>query len=98
MKQVVQIDPELKHLIPGYLSNRAEDIVLLGTALSNNDFKSIEAMAHKIKGSAGGYGFETLGTIAAKMEASAKLGEKAEIENAFKAMQQYLSEIEVSYE
>lgn len=67
-KKIVEVPSELEELIPGFLANRKNDLDELKKFIQNNDFEAIAKIAHKIKGSAGGYGFDEMTEIAGAME------------------------------
>lgn len=69
---IIEVDSELKDILPGFLENRKKDIVDLKAALVKNDFKAIEKIGHRVSGSSGGYGFDELGKIAKSLELECK--------------------------
>ncbi len=54
------VDPCLIDLIPGYLEKINSYLALIETALNRDDFATVYSLAHIIKGSGGGYGFDRL--------------------------------------
>ena len=56
----VQVDPDLRDVIPAYLEKRRADIVSYEKALAAGDLDCIRAIAHKMKGTGAGYGFPLL--------------------------------------
>lgn len=96
-KKRVTIDADLRELIPQYLANRETDLGKLHTATLAAEWKAIEVIAHRIAGSAGGYGFDDLGQIALRMEAAAKAADAAHVRAETEAMIDYLRGIEVEY-
>jgi HPt (histidine-containing phosphotransfer) domain-containing protein len=81
---VVRVDSELREIVPPYLENRKRDAITLADALGKGDFQTIELIGHRIRGSAGGYGFGELGEIGSRMEEAARSkdlpGLRAEVE------------------
>ena len=57
---VVVMDPELEELIPNYLENRHRDVQSIVDARVQGDFEAIRLLAHSMKGSGGGYGFDAI--------------------------------------
>ncbi len=49
-KIIVQVDPDLEELIPGFLENRKLDIEKLRSALNEKDFVNLGLIGHSIKG------------------------------------------------
>jgi HPt (histidine-containing phosphotransfer) domain-containing protein len=64
----VEIEKDLKELIPQYLSNRDKDIQSIRQALEKKDFATIKSLGHQMKGSGGGYGFTGISTIGKHLE------------------------------
>ena len=64
----VEVDEDLKEIIPGYLENLKKDLQELQSLCSGRDVDSLAKLTHKIKGSAGGYGFTIIGNKAATLE------------------------------
>ena len=60
MKTVVQIDEEIKEIIPNFLEGREKDINLFKAAIDTEDFDQLESIGHKLKGNAGSYGFDKM--------------------------------------
>ena len=67
-KMVVQVDPELEDLIPGYLENRHSDVQSILAALERGDCETIRVLAHSMKGSGGGYGFDAITDISGDID------------------------------
>jgi HPt (histidine-containing phosphotransfer) domain-containing protein len=97
-KIVVHIDPELKELIPVYIENRNRDIDDMTEALENGDFTLIQSLSHSMKGSGGGYGFDTITDIGKVLEQAAKSGDKTKIKQYICELKNYLSALEIVYE
>ncbi|TDJ68612.1 MAG: Hpt domain-containing protein, partial [Proteobacteria bacterium] len=57
-KIIVNIDPDLEDLIPGFLNNRAHDVRAINDLLDAEDFGAIRLLGHSMKGAGGGYGFD----------------------------------------
>lgn len=92
----VQIPEELRGIAPNYLKNRILDLTVLKDALNRKDFKAIAALAHKTKGTAGGYGFNELGAIAKTLEMAAKSENLTEVDTALEKMKNYLESVEIA--
>lgn len=93
----VIIDEDLEDLIPGYLENRHQDILLILSALENNDFETIRFIGHKMKGSGGGYGFGKITEIGQDLETAAKSLAGREIHKQVSALRDYLGRIKVVF-
>jgi len=96
-KIIVEIDPDLEELIPGYLQNRMKDVHEIQTLLNNANFKSIQRMGHTMKGSGGGYGFDFISAIGLALEDGAKEKDANKIQNSVKGLCDFLERVEVVY-
>ena len=97
-KITIKIDVELCDIVPPYLANRKAEMPVIRNALSQSDFETLAAIGHRIKGSAGGYGFNYLGTLGALIEVGAQEHDAKKVEHAIKEMETYLNHVHVVYE
>lgn len=94
---IVEIDSELTDLIPDYLKNRHAELEALKEALSKKDFTTIGATGHKLRGSAGSYGFDDLSLVGKELEDKAKVQDEASIVSALSQYDLYLKMVRVTY-
>lgn len=94
----VTIDSELSDLIPGFLENRRKDLLQINTFLETANFLEIKNIGHKLKGNAGGYGFDELSKIGARLEKAATDSNRESVYKAFLEIKNYLDSIEITYE
>jgi HPt (histidine-containing phosphotransfer) domain-containing protein len=94
---VVNIDPDLEELIPGYLGNRLKDIQNAQALLSSGDFESIQRMGHTMKGSGGGYGFDFISAIGLALEENAKEKNVKTIQASLNDLCDFLERVQVVY-
>lgn len=97
-KYQVTIDKDLEDLIPGYLENRKKDIISLKKNLAEKDFESARVTGHSMKGSGGGYGFTDISDIGKIIEDSAKDKKEKEIQEQIKRLEDYVNNLEISYQ
>ena len=97
-KIIVHIDKDLKKLIPQYLKNRRNDAHIIVDALERGDYETIETVGHTMKGSGGGYGFETITTIGLTIETAAMEKSTEQICTAVEELYDYLNRLEIIYE
>ena len=95
---VVQVDPEIKDIVPIFLKNRLDDIESLSKALEERNFEAIRTLGHSMKGSGGGYGFQAITVIGQSLEQAAKCRSPREIERLVEELASYLERVEVVYE
>ena len=96
-KYVVRVDRELEDLIPEYLENREKDIPILRDALGRNDFDAITHLAHKVRGSGGGYGFTRLSELGREIEKASRAQDVSSTQKIIADLEHYLNHIEVVY-
>ena len=97
-KIVVTVDEDLEELIPGFLENRNKDVQLLRDSLAGDDVNKLQSIGHSLKGVGGGYGFDGLSEIGAKIEIAAKEFNTNLIEGLVNEMEDYLHRVDVVYE
>jgi HPt (histidine-containing phosphotransfer) domain-containing protein len=62
------------------------NLMTLSKALPTKDFAVISEIAHRIRGSAGCYGFKAYGELAAALESAAKIHRLADCQRLFDLM------------
>jgi HPt (histidine-containing phosphotransfer) domain-containing protein len=97
-KILVKADPDVADLIPDFLNNRRKDITVMLDALKRGDFETIRVLAHSMKGSGGGYGFDAITEVGRDLEQAAKSKNTEEIGKHISALSSYLDRVEVIYE
>lgn len=95
---IVQIDPDIADLVPGFLENRRRDIVKATNALVQNDFPALAMLGHTMKGAGAGYGFDEITVIGGAMESAAKQADGKMVQSAIERLTRYLEQVEVRYE
>lgn len=97
---LIDIDIDLQELIPQFLVNRKNDVAQLVQLSEQNDLPAIAQLAHKIKGTAAGYGFAALSDYAGQLELISKgktSGDINDIKKIARAMKDHFDRIEVRY-
>ena len=97
-KIIVQIDPELEDLIPGFMINRQSDIELITKAMEKADYATVERIGHILKGAGGGYGFAGISEIGRMMEEAARNKNCQIILENLEKLKQYLKRVEIKFE
>ena len=98
-KIIVQIDPDLKELIPDFLVSKQQDVIKLKQALEEQDFEQISFIGHKLRGAGGGYGFDKISTLGATMESLAEKSDPdSELAGVLNEFEEYLNSVEVVFE
>lgn len=96
-KIIVKADPDLQDLIPSYLEKRKAEISVLREAFSQKDYMTLKNIAHKIKGNAGGYGFDLLGDLGGQLEQASINQNDTDIQDVLNKIAAYLTNVEVVY-
>ena len=65
-------DPDMRELVEFFVSALPERVEALNAAFQEKRLRDLQRLAHQMKGAAGGYGFPTVGTAAATLEATLK--------------------------
>ncbi len=94
----VSVDPDLQPLIPAFLQHRREEIPVLQEAFEHSDHEKVKMLSHSIKGVGGGYGFQVITAIAARIELAAIRGNSRDIQSGLKDLVDYLGRVDVVYE
>lgn len=95
---VVQVDPEIADLIPGYLEARQSDLAQLHQALGQEDWEVARRLGHTIKGTGGSYGFSRLTEVGGALEAAALEADAEAFVRHLGELEDYLARIEPRYE
>ncbi|MBI5633647.1 MAG: response regulator [Nitrospirae bacterium] len=90
---VVEIDPDVAELVPGFLNNRKKDAEEIGRLLAEGNFEAIRIIGHSMAGSAGGYGFPEIGKLGKAIEAAALTVKSEEIRAISCKLSEYLSAV-----
>ena len=93
-KILVEIDPDLEDLIPGFLENRRNDVESIKQHIDSGDLDAIRLLGHSMKGAGGGYGFDRITEIGDAIEVAAVAGDVAAIQSSNDALTDYLARVE----
>lgn len=93
---VIKIDEDLIDLIPDYISKRHGEVHLLKEALEKSEFDKIRELAHKLRGSAGSYGFDQLSEIGQVIEENCKDENFVVIRQAIGQYELYLKRLKIT--
>ena len=96
-RQQIQIDPALRDLIPGFLEHKRADTVTLRAAIDRADYETIRALAHKLKGEGGSYGFDAVSELGATLERAALAKDSNAARQTLDAIAAYLESVDPVY-
>lgn len=93
----IPIEPGLEDVVPSYLEKRRADVATYRAALAVSDFDSIKKLAHKMKGTGAGYGFQALTDLGSTLERAAIDGNGPQVSQSLDDLALYLDSIELQY-
>lgn len=97
-KYKVEISMELKDLIPTFLEETKKNINNLDKSIQKNDLEQIRFYSHRIKGSAGTYGFSRVSLIAKNIEDIVKTNYNQElVQKLFNDLENVFNHLEIEY-
>lgn len=91
----VKVNQDIEDLVPIFLGNRARDLQTMRAASDEGDFASIERLAHRIAGTAGGYGFDGLSAIGKALEKASRAGQADDVSEQLARMAHYLETVQI---
>ncbi|MGA1826366.1 MAG: ATP-binding protein [bacterium] len=97
-KIIIHADPDLEDLIPEYLADIRNDADVLLASLAKGDFETIRKLAHRMKGSGGGFGFDALSELGLNLQNAADNKNAEEVQKQLDELISYLQRVEVVYE
>src|SRR6478752_6581312 len=71
---------DLHHLIPGFLDRRQREVGDLMDLCDKGDLVAIRGVAHKMKGTGAGYGFQSITDLGRELEVAAVNGDLKRVE------------------
>ena len=94
----VVTDDMLADLIPGFLKNKSNDLIVLNQALANKDLDQFKKIGHKWKGACSSYGFHYLSEVGQQFEALAAESKYDKLNSLLQSLDIYLANIEVDFD
>ncbi|MDF1614126.1 ATP-binding protein [Desulfurivibrio dismutans] len=95
--QPEQPDDLLADLVPGYLARVSNDLGEMKAALAAQDYQKLRRLAHTLKGTGGGYGFNRLSELGAVLEEVADRADDEKIGFYLEELHLYLDKIRVRH-
>ena len=86
-------DEDFRELIEMFIDGIAEKQQILNQVSVTDQQEEIQVLAHQLKGSGAGYGFEELSQIAAELELACKAGDPVQIAQQKELLSHYLGRI-----
>ncbi|HMS82845.1 MAG TPA: Hpt domain-containing protein [Nitrospira sp.] len=93
----VEISRDLEDIVPTFLENRGKDLQTLHVAVVSQDFSTLQTLGHRMKGDGGGYGFDAISTIGARLETAAKQQDLPVSKHLIAELEDFLNRVTVLY-
>ena len=92
---VVRVPALLGPLIPAFMAQRSQDVAEAQNAMKTNDFATVALVGHRLRGSAGSYGFTGLSDIGQGLEDAAGAADDRAVAAAVANLKAYLDRVVV---
>jgi CheY-like chemotaxis protein len=92
---VVRANPRFADLIPGFLLNRRQDVIVMLNALNQADFETVESLGHGMKGAGSSWGFQRNHRHRRRARAGAKGTDGGASRKWVNELSSYLDRVEV---
>jgi CheY-like chemotaxis protein len=93
---LIDPDPEIAHLVPGFLSGRRQDVQILLSAIADSNYDVIRTVGHMLKGTGGGYGCDGISSIGGRLEEGAERQDYGQVRDAVSELSTYLDRVKIS--
>ena len=93
----VEISRDLEDIAPIFLENKRKDLQTLHVAVGSQDFATLQTLSHRMKGDGGGYGFDAISEIGARLEGAVKRQDLPAIEHCIVELEDFLNRVTVFY-
>lgn len=94
---VVEVEAILEEIVPGFLSELEQDVEQMQTHLDEGDFESIREIAHDLKGSGAGYGFDRVTDFGKTIETAARSEDEEKLRETIAELDSYVADVEVTF-
>jgi len=88
-----EIPESLRDMLPDLLPTISRDLTLMKSFLEDEDYESIYATAHSLKGVAGMFGFQKLASLVTDLSQTIKAGDVFIVEDLFAVLDLYLLQL-----
>jgi CheY-like chemotaxis protein len=93
---LIDPDPEIAHLVPGFLSGRRQDVQILLGAIADSNYDAVRTVGHMLKGTGGGYGCDGISVIGGRLEEGAERQDYQQVREAVSELATYLDRARIS--
>ena len=92
----IHVDPSVRELMPGFITNRRKDLEVMRAALQGGDLAAIRDVGHNIRCFSRVYGFDELTDIGEQIRAAAEEGSSLRILHLQRKLSDCLERLEIS--
>jgi len=93
-ENVVGIDPDIQDLVPKFLENQKAHADLILELTASGDFDAARRIAHNMKGTGKGYGFDVISDLGSSIEQAASRSAAEEVQKLAKELSRYLASVQ----
>jgi HPt (histidine-containing phosphotransfer) domain-containing protein len=97
MAIVYEIDKDLEEIVPAFLEGRKKDTEIIKKLVLDKNFEELRSVGHKLKGTAGSYGFMGLSKIGAEIEDAAKVSNIEVLKKLSLEYENHMKQVEVKF-
>jgi len=90
----INIDPEIRDILPMFIASRWQDVASLQDAMAHEDPSLVCKIGHQLKGSGSSFGFPMISTIGKRLEQAASAGNWQKISHSIDRLINYLVQLE----
>lgn len=94
---IVKISEDLEELIPNFLKNREEELLLLKNYIFQKRYSEAKDTVHGLKGVLGSYGFNEAYELSVSVEKELKKQEYSSAKEKTRELVEYMKNLEVEY-
>ncbi|HXR25335.1 MAG TPA: Hpt domain-containing protein [Candidatus Binataceae bacterium] len=96
-RQQIEIEADLRDLVPDFLAHKRADIGTLRTAIDQKYYECISQIGHKMKGEGGSFGFDPVTEMGSVLEQAALNKDLTSVNHTLDELAEYLESIDVVY-
>ncbi len=93
----IVVPEKLRPLVPKFLERTGAAIEQLRGALAANDLETLRAVGHRLRGTAGGYGFKRLGELAGQLEDAVRADDRSRLAGLVAAIGEHFATATIRY-
>jgi HPt (histidine-containing phosphotransfer) domain-containing protein len=92
---IVEVDPDLSDLIPGFLTRKRTDVAMILGAIARRDHAEVGRIAHRLTGEGGSYGFTLMTETGRLLEQAAAAGDDSQLTMLAHQLLDYIDRLEI---